>query len=162
AMAHRYRGGRLAPAAGGSDALARAGDEAASAYRRAMDGFALHEGAAAAFRILDSTNEFIASTAPWQLAKDPSAADRLTQALFDAAEAIRLAAVLLTPTMPSSAAEILRRVGVPADGLRLDRDGRWRAEGERRLAPEGPLWPRVEVGVSADADPGLRRRVGPV
>ena len=164
AMAHRYRGGRLAPAAGGSDALARAGDEAASAYRRAMDGFALHEGAAAAFRIVDSTNEFIASTAPWQLAKDPSAADRLTQALFDTAEAIRLAAVLLTPMMPSSAAEILRRIGAAeaAGDLRLDRDGRWRSEGERLLLQEGPLWPRADTQVRAhDTRGGADLRVGP-
>ncbi len=60
-----------------------------------MDAFAIHDGAAAAFRLIDATNEFIAATSPWALAKDPAAADRLTQVLFDAAEAIRLAAVLL-------------------------------------------------------------------
>ena len=96
-----------------------------------MDALALHDGAAAAFRIIDTTNEFIAETAPWKLAKDPASADRLTQVLFDAAEAIRLAAVLLTPMMPASSAEILRRVGASSDPLRLDRDARWRGEGER-------------------------------
>jgi methionyl-tRNA synthetase len=109
-----------------------------------MDELAVHEGAAAAFRLIDATNEFIAETAPWKLAKDPSAADRLSQVLFDAAEAIRLAAVLLTPVMPSSSAEILRRVGVPSAGLRLDRDGRWRTEGERVLTQDSPLWPRID------------------
>jgi methionyl-tRNA synthetase len=142
AMAHQYRQGRLVPSAAASDTLARAGDEAATRYRRAMDELAVHEGAAAAFRLIDATNEFIAQTAPWQLAKDPSAAGRLSQILFDAAEAIRLAAVLLTPVMPSSSAEILRRVGVPSEGLRLDRDGRWRTDGERILKQQGPLWPR--------------------
>jgi methionyl-tRNA synthetase len=78
------------------------------------------------------------------MAKDPSAADRLTQVLFDAAEAIRLAAVMLEPIIPSSSREILRRVGASPDGLNLDRDGRWRADGERRLLQEGPLWPRKE------------------
>jgi methionyl-tRNA synthetase len=143
AMAERYRKGRLTPVSAVSDGLARRGDECAAAYRRAMDGLALHEGAAAAFRLVDATNEFIAQAAPWQLAKDPSSADRLTQTLFDAAEAIRLAAVMLTPIMPSSSAEILRRVGVP-DRPQLDRDGRWRNDGERVLKQEGPLWPRFE------------------
>jgi len=46
--------------------------------------------------------------------------------------------------MPASAAEIMRRIGVPASQLRLDRDGQWRNEGERVLAQEGPLWPRKE------------------
>jgi methionyl-tRNA synthetase len=108
-----------------------------------MDAFALHEGAAAAFRLIDATNEFIAATAPWTLAKDPAQSDRLTRVLFDAAEAIRLAAVLLEPIMPTSCREILRRVGASAAGLTFDRDGRWRNDGERVLAQDGPLWPRL-------------------
>jgi len=118
-----------------------------------MDSFAIHEGAAAAFRLLDGTNEFIAATSPWSLAKDPNAADRLTQVLFDAAEAIRLAAVLLSPIMPKSSAEILRRVGAGSDTLNFDRDGRWRPDGERVLAQEGPLWPRKEQTIVSDQKP---------
>jgi methionyl-tRNA synthetase len=142
-MAVRYRQGRLTPTGAPSDQLARLGEQVATDYRRAMDSFALHEGAAAAFRLLDGTNEFIAATSPWTLAKDPNAADRLTQVLFDAAEAIRLAAVLLQPFIPSSSTEILRRLGAAGD-LAFDRDGRWRNDGERILVQDGPLWPRKE------------------
>jgi methionyl-tRNA synthetase len=152
AMAGRYRGGAVRPTGAASDQLVRVGELVANDYRRAMETLALHEGAAAAYRMIDATNEFIAATAPWALAKDPASADRLTQVLFDAAEAIRLAAVLLSPIMPSSSREILRRVGVSADGLNLDRDGHWRAEGERVLAQEGPLWPRRE-GTSGTKEP---------
>ena len=84
--------------------------------------------------------------------------------LFDAAEAIRLAAVLLSPVMPASAAEILRRVGgaADADDLRLDRDGRWRADGERVLAQDGPLWPRKEHDDrDADTDDPTTQAVRP-
>jgi len=144
AMAGRYRQGRLTPTGAGSDQLARLGAQAAADYRRSMDALALHEGAAAAYRLIDGTNEFIAATSPWALAKDPAAADRLSHVLFDAAEAIRLAAVLLTPIMPASSKDILRRVGVSTERLQLDRDGRWRADGERVLLQEGPLWPRTE------------------
>ena len=151
AMAHRYRQGRLAATAAPSDRLAGVAEQAVGAYSKAMDGLAIHEGAAAAFRLIDATNEFIAATAPWTLAKDPANANRLNQVLFDAAEAIRLAAVLLEPVMPSSCREILRRVGAPSDGLSFERDGCWRSDGERVLVQDGPLWPRV------GADP----RVGP-
>jgi methionyl-tRNA synthetase len=150
-MAHRYRQGRLAPAGATSDQLARLAEQVIGNYRSSMDSFALHEGAAQAFRVIDAANEYIAATSPWMLAKDPEKADRLTQVLFDTAEAIRLAAVLLEPIMPSSCREILRRVGVSSEGLNFDRDGVWRNAGERVLLQEGPLWPRVE------ADP----RVGP-
>ena len=149
-MAGRYRDGVVRPAGAGSDQLVRVGEQISVDYRRAMDRFALHEGAAAAYRLVDATNEFIAATAPWTMAKDPAAADRLTQVLFDAAEAIRLAAVLFEPIMPSSSREILRRVGASPDGLNLDRDGRWRTDGERRLLQEGPLWPRKEQMTVSD------------
>ena len=33
----------------------------------------MHEGAAAAFRLIDAANEYIADTAPWALAKDAGA-----------------------------------------------------------------------------------------
>jgi methionyl-tRNA synthetase len=111
-----------------------------------MDVYALHDGASAAFRVVDAANEFIAETVPWSLAKDPANADRLSAVLFDVAEAVRIAAVLLLPIMPTSAAEILRRVGerTPIDRLRLDEHAKWRTEGERELTKGDALWPRSE------------------
>ena len=137
-MAGRYREGVLRPTGAPSDQLVRLAEQVAADYRRAMDALAIHEGAAAAYRLIDATNEFIAATAPWTLAKDAAAADRLTQVLFDAAEAIRCAAVLLEPIMPSSSREILRRVGAPGEGLHLDRDGRWRLRNLRTRFSDFP------------------------
>jgi methionyl-tRNA synthetase len=144
AMAERYRHGRLAPSSAGSDRLAGIAEQALARYRQAMDGYALHEGAAAAYSLVDATNEYIAATAPWALAKDPAATDRLGQVLFDTAEAIRVTAVMLAPIMPSSSAEILRRVGASSENLLLERDGRWRTEGERLVLQDRPLWPRKD------------------
>jgi methionyl-tRNA synthetase len=155
-MAHRYRNGRLAPAAGGNDQLARLGESLVAEYRAAMDRFALHEGAAAAFKLIDGANEFIAATAPWTLAKDPAHADRLSQVLFDAAEAIRLAAMMLAPIIPTSSREIMRRIGASADGLNFDRDGHWRTDGERIVTQDGPLWPRLENPGKADTRVGAK------
>jgi methionyl-tRNA synthetase len=151
AMVSRYRQGRMRPTGAPSDRLAGVAAGAAAAYRRAMDAYALHDGAAAAFRIIDATNEYIAETAPWALAKDPSNADRLTQVLFDAAEAVRVAAVLLTPIMPTASAEILERIGAGHDDVRLDADGAWRNQGERQLTDKGPLWPRIQTDTKAGA-----------
>jgi methionyl-tRNA synthetase len=109
-----------------------------------MEGLELNVAAAAVFRLIDATNLHIAETTPWVLAKDPAAASRLTQVLFDAVEAVRLAAVLLSPIMPSSSREILRRVGAAGDSLNLARDGGWRAEGERTVMQDAPLWPRFD------------------
>ncbi len=109
-MAEKYRGGRVTgPLQPGR--LAEVATASVQDYQTAMDAFALERGAAAAFRIVDAANEFIASSEPWVLARDAGRADQLSQALFDVAEAIRVAAILLLPIMPRSAAEILRRVG---------------------------------------------------
>jgi methionyl-tRNA synthetase len=142
AMAARYRSGRVEAGAGGK--LAALAAEQVAAYRRAMDSFAIHDGAAAAFRLIDGTNEFIAETAPWQLARDGSQAQRLSDVLFEAAEAIRVAAVLLLPIMPGSAAEILRRMGVPDGDVDFERDTAWSTGGTRELLQKGALWPRFE------------------
>ena len=46
-----------------------------------MERFALHEAAVAAFSLVDATNEFIAASQPWTLAKDPASADELDAVL---------------------------------------------------------------------------------
>ena len=144
AMAEKYRASRLLPAGHGGR-LAQVADAALARYRASMEVFALHDGVASAFRIIDAANEFIAETSPWTLAKRTADAGRLDEVLFEVAEALRVAAVLLRPIMPASSADILRRVGetTAPDALRLDRDGQWRAEGAREIARGTPLWPRV-------------------
>ena len=151
AMADKYRGGRLgSPAQPG--ALREVAAQAVAAYRESMDRFALEEGAAAIFRIVDGANEYIASTEPWALARDPANGDRLSQVLFDVAEAVRIAAILLLPIMPASAAEILRRVGETRapNTLRLDATA-WTA-GERSVEKGTALWPRLETDRSASVE----------
>jgi methionyl-tRNA synthetase len=145
AMTHRYRGGRV-PAASAPERLGVIAAKALDDYREAMERLALHEGVAAAFRIIDAANVFIADTQPWALAKDDAQSERLTRVLAESAEAVRIAAILLTPVMPSSTAEILRRMGetrTPKD-LRLG-DAEWRTSGDKHVLNEGPLWPRKET-----------------
>jgi methionyl-tRNA synthetase len=152
-MAERYRGLRLTATASGAR-LPQVAEAAVSRYMTAMPIYALHEGAAAAFQIVDAANEYIAATAPWTLAKDPANAARVNAVLYDVAESVRIAAVLLQPFMPSSCAEILRRVGErrPVSELRLDRDTRWRTDGERELVKGDVLWPRSDTKETKPVD----------
>jgi methionyl-tRNA synthetase len=94
---------------------------------------------------VSATNEFVASSQPWALAKEPAKADQLSGVLYDAAEAVRVAGLLLGPFMPASSAEILRRMGEtrPADALRLA-DTSWRTDGIKQVLNSGALWPRIE------------------
>ncbi len=167
AMGARYRDGQLAPASSPS----RLQDVAAAStreYASAMDTYALHQGVAAVYRLLDATNEYLAEKAPWTLAKDPANAAALDEVLFTAAESLRLSAVLLGPVMPSSSQAILARLGddTPLSQRRLDAEGAWRGEGVRRVRAGEALWPRTDVTltpaapiVAATAPPVAIRKV---
>jgi methionyl-tRNA synthetase len=143
-MTERYQAGRITATGGG--VLAGVAAESITAYRKSMDVHALHEGAAWAFRLVSAANNYIAETQPWSLAKDPAQADRLNGVLADTAEAVRIAALMLSPIMPASSNEILRRLGDdrPQKDRRLD-DAAWRTSGERQILNAGALWPRIEA-----------------
>jgi methionyl-tRNA synthetase len=145
AMIDKYRQGRLPAPPGAPGRLAAVAEGVVRRYRAAMDAYALHEGAFAAFGLVDAANEYIAETEPWTLARQ-GPPERLTQVLSDLVEAVRIAALLLMPVMPGSCAEILRRMGEtrPASSLRLDADAAWLPGRERVVAKADPLWPRLE------------------
>ena len=147
-MVHRYRRGRLAPSERAPGPLAARADAAVGRHRAAMDRLALHQGAAAAFDLIDAANEFIAAVQPWAVAKDPSRAAELDGLLHDVGEAVRIAALLLLPVMPASCAEVLARVGETrgASALRLDADAAWTTGRARVVARGDPLWPRLAPG----------------
>ncbi len=142
-MAHKYRDGILPCPVGTSGRLAEVAERAVSDYRVAMERYALQEGAAAAFGLIDATNEFINENRPWAMAKDPARAAHLSQVLYDVTEAVRIAAILLLPVMPSSVEEILRRVGFPKTDISLDVDVVWGCAGELNPLKGPPLWPRL-------------------
>jgi len=147
AMAEKYRAGALRPAES-PGRLAGVAESALAEYRAGMDVLALERGAAAAFSIVDAANEYIAETEPWALARDEAKSARLSQVLYDVAEGVRVAALLLTPFMPKSATEILRRVGA-GDSTLLAHAG-WRNEGERRIEKGPALWPRLERNIVSE------------
>jgi len=146
-MAEKYRGLRVAPTPLGSGRLADLATDVLASYIDAMDRFAIHEGAFAAFRLIDASNEFIAESAPWALARDAADAERLSQVLYDVAEALRIVGILLQPVMPTASTEILRRAGEtrPVAELRLARDAAWMSDRPRTLVRGPNLWPRLEA-----------------
>ncbi|HTV03686.1 MAG TPA: methionine--tRNA ligase [Luteitalea sp.] len=151
AMGARYRNGQLAPT-GSPSRLQDVAAATARDYVAAMDTYALHQGVASVYRLLDATNEYLAEKAPWTLAKDPANAAALDEVLFTAAESVRLAAVLLGPVMPSSSQAILARLGdaTPLADRRLSDEGTWRQTGARTVRSGDALWPRAEA-VAPDA-----------
>lgn len=59
------------------------------------------------FTLLRRSNKYIDETTPWALGKDESKQDRLATVLYNLMESIRIAAVLLSSFIPSTAEKIL-------------------------------------------------------
>jgi methionyl-tRNA synthetase len=160
AMAERYRSGQLT-ASPGADRLQDTAAAIVQSYRLNMDHLALDRACQDAFRLVDSTNEYIASSEPWALAKQERDRD-LDRVLWTSAEALRVAAVLLSPVMPDSCRTILERVGAPVSTLaelRLDRDARLLTTGIRNVRRGDALWPRLEHADAAAGSPAKEIRV---
>jgi methionyl-tRNA synthetase len=147
-MTERYRDGRVR----GSAPVGSMGDTVAGrvrAYTAHMDRLALDAAAGEAFRLADAVNEFIAAEEPWSLARNDRQRE-LDAVLWTASEALRVTAVLLSPVMPDSCAEILDRLDAPVrqtGDLRLPRDAEFGTSGERRIRRKDPLWPRLDAAL---------------
>lgn len=143
-MVHRYRQGRLEVTGVSLDLASRA-EACVANYRREMDALHLEAAIAHVFQFADAANEYIASKQPWTLAKNNQAAE-LDAVLWNATEAVRLIAVLLSPVMPTSSSEILRRVGVSdADALTPSiATAVLATSGARTVLQRDALWPRLE------------------
>jgi len=110
-MVEKYFGGKV-PAAGttgtagvdfAGDALARVRDAASSADR--LDLIAMLR---AGKQLVDRIDAVIAETKPFTLAKDPANMDKVGHILFQCAEAVRIASILLSPAMPEKMAQLWR------------------------------------------------------
>jgi methionyl-tRNA synthetase len=149
-MTARYRQGAVKrPAAPlpEAEALAARTKEAVATYISRMTEYQVHQALEAAWDAVTACNAFVDATAPWKLAKDPSAADALDAVLYTLADTLRVLAVLASPVIPTGAALIAEQLNLPKSALSEPLEGL----ADRRL-PDGhvlgtpsPVFPRVEA-----------------
>ena len=81
-------------------------------YEEQMEHFAFQNALSEVFKVIGRANKYIDENAPWVLAKDMEAnGTRLARVMYNLLEVLRVSAILLTPFMPSSAAEVLKQIG---------------------------------------------------
>jgi len=142
-MAHRYREGVVKQVGGDSPLAAQAAD-LVRAYSAAMSS---HEIQAAMERVgefVTTCNAYIEMTAPWKLAKNPERAEALDHALFVLAEALRLAAILISPVLPNAAREILYQLNWSAE-YTFEQTNWGGLPATHQLGKPVPLFPRIEL-----------------
>jgi methionyl-tRNA synthetase len=139
AMILRYRDG-VVPAVATDAALAADFDGLSENVAERFDRADVTQALEVIWQRVRRLNRYVEERAPWQLARDDSAAGALDETLASLTEGLRVVSVLLHPYMPASVERCLEAVG--ADGV--DYSGASfgsRGSGARATALE-PLFPK--------------------
>jgi methionyl-tRNA synthetase len=151
-MAERWLEGRLPPRA---EAAGRANEAALRelAERLVADGaegsvseawgqWRIHAALERVLGLVSATNEYLEAQAPWARAREPEDRVEVGAILLHAAEALRLATVLLWPVVPDLAQRLLADLGQPEvpRGEHL----RWGVLDAVRVSPGPPIYRRIE------------------
>lgn len=107
-----------------------------------VDDLALHEALAGIMNVIREINGYLERTSPWKQAKQGNH-QQIATSLYVAAEALRLASVLLHPVMPQRTSELWHRLGwqPPADLTNTLTWGQLRPGSPITAGP--PLFPRL-------------------
>ncbi|TAJ29395.1 MAG: methionine--tRNA ligase, partial [Nitrospirae bacterium] len=97
--------------------------------------------------VVQVANQHIDKNAPWKLAKEEENRPVLDTVLYDAAEALRIVALMLSPFMPHAANEIQCQLGLTV--AQLPSAFNWGGlRPETKIAKGKPLFPRIETTIS--------------
>lgn len=136
--------GGVGPAPTATSPLAAEAAATVAAYTEAFDAFAPHAALEATWRLIGAANAYLEVHAPWKMEPGPA----VDTVLGDALEVLRLVAIMVAPVMPTTAAEIWRRVGLeggPTDAVFAD-VARWGLyPGGTAVQKGDPLFPRIKA-----------------
>ncbi len=136
----------------------------------AFEQFAFHKGLMATWELISEMNRYVDLTAPWELAKNKSAAKQLETVLYNLLEALRVVAGLIYPVMPDTAATMSRHLGMsenhsPIEKFTFDRLRQWKVIIPGTQLPKSiTLFPRVELKepLQGDTSPETTATVAPL
>ncbi len=111
-----------------------------------VEQFDLNQAIVSVMEVVKLTNRYVESNAPWKLFKEGNQ-ERINTVLYSAAEALRIASILLCPVMPGKCRELLQKLGVEDKDITLVKARKWGLlkSGHKITAGE-PLFPRIEKG----------------
>ena len=64
------------------------------------------------WELVDTTNQYIVKTGPWNLAKTDEGKEQLKTVMYNCAESLRVLGILLNPFMPQSTESMMKQLGV--------------------------------------------------
>jgi len=110
AMIQQYRNG-IIPHSAGDQQLAHIARGTCATVLETYERFEFSKALESIWALIGAVDKYIVEQAPWKLAKTEGAEAQLDQALYTAAEALRIITVLLSPVLPESCAKIWAQLG---------------------------------------------------
>ncbi|MBQ9003541.1 MAG: methionine--tRNA ligase [Eggerthellaceae bacterium] len=111
-MTNKYFGGKVPDAPEGDSPLKQIASGLYAKFDACMAEVDFTGAVAAVQELTQAANLYIEEEAPFRLAKDPEAADRLAFVMYNLLEAIRICALYFAPLAPNTSAEAFRRLGL--------------------------------------------------
>jgi methionyl-tRNA synthetase len=144
-MIGQYRGGAIP--AGSVDAIAEAAQTTIATAIAAFDALEFTRGLEAIWVLLSRLDKFIVERAPWKMARQPEAQADLDATLYTAAEALRVATVLLAPVLPQSTQKIWAQLGMtePLQSVRIDALAWGQLPVGQKIGEVAAVFPRIEA-----------------
>jgi methionyl-tRNA synthetase len=120
---------------------------AAKAALDAYDRFEFSRALEQVWSIVSGVDKFIVERAPWKLAKDAAAQEKLDETLYTAAEALRLVTALAHPVLPHTTAAIWNQMGFarPLDEVRTADLEFGLLQGGQKVGKIAGVFPRLDV-----------------
>ena len=158
-MIGQYRGGAIPP--GTVVPIADAARQTIADVAAAFDAFEFTRGLEAVWVLLSKLDKFIVERAPWKLARQPEAQADLDATLYTAAEALRIATVLLSPVLPQSAPTIWKQLGMrePLESVRLATLAWGQLPPGQKIGAIAPVFPRIDAHEATEKMKELEARV---
>ena len=158
-MIGQYRGGAIP--AGTVEPIADAARQTIVDAVAAFDALEFTRGLEAIWVLLSKLDKFIVERAPWKMARQPEAQADLDATLYTAAEALRIATVLLAPVLPQSTPKIWAQLGMtePLESVRLATLAWGQLPSGQKIGDVVGVFPRIEAAPAIEKMKALEIQV---
>ena len=149
AMVHKYFQGQLqggGPLEELDRELVELAEQTPRAVEELMERRDLANALATILRLVGRANKYLEETSPWALAKDPAKQRRLDNVLYNVAESLRFATIMVSPFMPNLPLRAWNLLGIEdKPALHTWNSLRWGGLPAGTVLRRGePLFPRID------------------
>jgi methionyl-tRNA synthetase len=148
-MIQQYRGGSI-PKAASDNAICETAKRASAAAMEAYDACDFSKALENIWSIIAAVDKYIVERAPWKLAKDESKQGELDEALYTAAEALRIVCGLASPVLPHTTQAIWRQLGIaePLNTIQSQSLCWGGLKAGQKIGAIEPVFPRLDAKAS--------------